>query len=206
VNRREYLTAVGVAGVGSAAGCIGGVLTPSYTGGLQRRVELVSQDPVPAEYDLEISVDLLPKTITDEHTARVLITTSTSGDGIGIPYGTDRCAMFNRTHSRSEPHALWLAQLEEENWTRTGEDGNGWQVERTGNFFGYGCSGYVESGVEFSNEYLLVDNGKGGPYLPPDEYRWERVLRVWERDPPEETAETFRWGFSMAIEKPQSSA
>jgi hypothetical protein len=205
MDRRTLLSTVGTVSLGATAGCLGTLLTPSYSEGLQARVALVSQDPTPGDLTLSVDVELLTERITGESPAHLRITSTNTGEAkLQVDYGTGRCGIFNRTKRHSDPRALWLADPTENNWERAGENGNGWKAEQTRRFGGYGCGGNLLPGKSFGTEHFVVDNGKGGPYLPEGEYRWTEEIRA-DTGPPYDSYPSdvaFEWGFSVAIEKP----
>jgi hypothetical protein len=205
MNRRTFLSMGGVVGLGATTGCVGAYLTPSYNAGLQARVALASQDSTPEDLPLSIDVKLLDEAITSESPARLRITSTNSGEEkLQLDYSSGRCGIFNRQKRHSDPRALWLADPTANNWERAGKNDNGWKVEQTKHFGGYGCFGNLAPGKSFRTEHFVVDNGKGGPYLPEGEYRWAEELRADTAPPydsyPSDVA--VEWGFSLAVEKP----
>lgn len=176
---------------------------------VQRILSVESQDSVAEEHELEIAVEMLEPEITDDHPARVRVTTTNEGAPRNISISEGGCSLFNRRDSGSDdPRGLWL-ERRDPGATTTPVDGR-WTLEvhtdGRGGFPDYGCAGHdYQRGESVVNEYVVLDDPSVLGYFVENVYRFEQPVSVApiasERDDPEQPIE-FTWGFSLRVEEP----
>ncbi len=211
MQRRSLLSTLGAAGVAGLAGCLAG----GNSGSHQRRVSVADQDSLVDDHAVRIAPEVLEPEITDEHTARVEITTTNEGPKRALSVDTGDCAPFNRGERGSDdPPGLWLhdpnraggIDRDDPRWVRDAP------ADRNRGFDAYGCSLRVyEPGESVATEYVVWDDYRVDGYLDPGTYRWETDVEIYSMDAVEvQTGSTARrdgdpdasvtWGFSLAIE------
>jgi len=209
MDRRTLLATVGSVGV---LGVGGHTLTTATDPGPEtdeRRVRLESVDSALENHQFRFEVEVLESRITGSHTARVTITTTNEGPQREITIGTRRdCRILNRSDGSSIPRGAFLWRPHRtEHFERDGEKWRPTNVNSDGIAFGdYPCQATVlDTGESLQSEYELWDDHTEAGYLPPDTYRWERPLSVWEYPDPDyadSPEPTLTWGFSLSVEVP----
>ena len=232
MKRRDALAALGSVTTAGFAGCLVGVDPPAsrgttdseptstesttsslpateVAGDLQRRVGLAGQDAVPDEYGVRIEAEVLRGLVTDEETARVRITTTNEGPERRLSVGPDMCNILNRNRGASDdPRGLWLHEADSTEYIE--RDGDRWVAERADDeprgYPAYGCGlREYDAGESVNTEYVLWDDYRVEGYLEPGTYRWEETVRVSTNATTgtgEDSGESFAWGFSLRVEKP----
>jgi hypothetical protein len=210
MKRRALLATLGTASVGGLVGCIGSIEAP--TGGdYTRRISLESQDTVPAEYKVDLDIELLATRVTPTQTARLRITTTNEGAKRAISIGGDGCELFNRSKGGSDdPPGLWLHDPDQTKYIDRKDDR--WVADRPANesraYPAYGCMRKTyEVGESRSNEYMLWDDYQVEGYMTPGTYRWEERVTVAETTddfPDDDQLRSFPWGFTLRVKQPDS--
>ncbi|MDX1747120.1 MAG: hypothetical protein R3324_14375, partial [Halobacteriales archaeon] len=185
MRRRPLLCAIAGGTLAGLGGCVsaptpgsepqGKSASPTPPPGLQRRVSIAEEDPVPEGYDVHVVARLLEATITDEHTARIRITVTNEGPEREIAVSTGGCALLNRYGQSSRPRGVWLARGEDLGYVS--ENGPEWIAEppEDGGFPDYGCAVRTfATGESVSVEYAVYDDARAGGYLPRGRYWFER--------------------------------
>jgi hypothetical protein len=210
MRRRDLLATLGTAGLVSGAGCITVWATDPDV--RRRTVSLSSVDDIATEHRVSIDVGLLEENVTDEHTARLRVTTTNEGEPRRLSVGDRMCAIFNREGEMSDPEGVWLYRPEETQWLE--REGPRWEHDGNPNseraYAAYGClPRKYETGESVATDYLLWDDFRVDGYLPPATYRWEVPIRVWndrEGGYSDAPVAAFTWGFSLSIDVPEPSA
>lgn len=209
MQRRRLLVALG-AGLG---GCLGSTRPRTATettsvGGLDRRVSIVDQDAVPEAHRLRIEAEMLAATITLDHTARLRLTTTNTGQRRALSVGAGRCGLLNRNRGVSDdPTGLVLYRpgKAEHFDRRPGRWERDLPQDRAHGYNGYACQPVTyESGESLSNEYLLFDDYRTAEYLQPDTYHWVVPVEIYDdpnADPGAPPDTRFSWGFTLAVEE-----
>lgn len=177
--------------------------TPTPPPGLQRRVSIVEEDPVPDDYGVHVGAQVLEPTITDAHTARIRITVTNEGPEREIAVSNGNCALFNRYSQSSRPRGVWLAPADAPGYVT--ESGPEWIAEppEDGAFPDYGCAGRTyERGESVSVEYAVYDDERVGGYLPHGRYWFEREA-FFEPIPAEAgVGASVSYGFVLEVANP----
>jgi hypothetical protein len=229
MNRRTYLAALTSGPLAAAAlsGCLdrtGGARSPANgesptrtpspsptsdpPEGLQRLVQLDAVDDVPVD-GLAIEAEVVEPSVTDEHPARVAVTTTNDGRKRDVTGGDGMCCLFNRSGGASEPGGLWLHRAgSTESIER---DGDRWTRDRAPGdpraYAAYACLPTTfATGKSLTNEYYVWDDYRVEGYLRPGVYRFAEEVTVVEPngDLTEEAdvLANFEWGFSVRVEQP----
>lgn len=214
MDRRSLLKALGSTVIGGFAGCITrspgrGTRTSSAgsrtsTRGLNRRIQIVGQDPVPEAYDLTIEATVVHRNSTTRHPATIDITATNTGSTRQIDVGTGRCGPFNRQYGGSSPKGLWLdltggdaPQHRRDRWESTRPAG-----EARG-YAAYGCgSGAFPAGESRTTTYGVWSDYQVQAYLEPGTYRFRSApIRIEDATSTTTTGSSpgFRWGFSIEV-------
>lgn len=204
MRRRALLETVGGIGLGGLAGCI--ARTGTRPDG-PRRIGLAEQDVVPDEHRVSVAVEVLEPAFTEDHPARVRITTTNEGDRRAIGVGTGKCALFNRSDGASDaPVGLWLYRPEraEDLERKPGKWVRDRPADQPQGYPAYGCLPIVyDAGGAVRTEYEVWDDYRVTGYLDPGTYRWETEIPHWEGPEyaSDDAKRTFTWGFSLALEQ-----
>lgn len=205
MKRRNFLIGVGSTGFAGLAGCLSSpnlTSTAKTDSSLQRRVSLASQDSVPEEHELEITVDLLEDNITDDHTAKLLFRATNEGSDRKISLGRGQCHPFNRSRGASdEPEGLWL--YTEDDADDLDRNGDKWQADKSpdrarvsGNFACIPLPYQSDESIEI--KYEVWDNYAASGYLDPGTYQWNKHITIEDND----SEEQVEWSFSLEVSDP----
>lgn len=170
-------------------------------------MRLVDAGGVPESSDVAIEVNVVEPRVTDDHPARLEVTTTNRGAARSLPVGPGGCGPFDRWDGGSDdPSSLWLYDPgyaesiphPDGRWTPTTEFRQG--------FGDYGCPlRTFEAGASVTNAYVLWDVRAVPGYLTPGVYRWSWPVEVFPPDPapedPTPTA-TFEWHFDLQVAEP----
>lgn len=211
MHRRQFLTTlsgvttVGLAGCSSAVDSVLPRSTP-YPEGRQRRITLDSQDMAPEEHAVSIDVELLEPTVTDDHPARLRLTTTNEGPRRALSIHQHGCSLFNRDSGLSDdppglvlihPGRIPYIERPENAWVRDLPPDE--HVARQS----YGCAqANYDAGGSRSNEYTVWDDYRTEGYFEPGTYRWEEDVTITEPRPadrPLAELGTFSWGFALTV-------
>lgn len=158
----------------------------------RRTVSLASIDREPVEYGVSISVDVLEPTITSEHTARVRATLSNDSDSTtpSINLFRDQVVNIGRDFTYSVPQVYVLVPPEQ------------WYIDQPNRCWtpnGWGSAGGPElrlrPGESVTQEFLLGNAPTSSRCMPPGDYHFGGE---W---PDPERSTSFRWLFTLSIEK-----
>lgn len=213
MNRRMVLVALGSAATLSVAGCTqaGSTSSPDTD---RRVVHLDTVDDVPAEHDVEVSVELLHASIDAEQTARLSVSTTNTGERRAISVSPDMCALFNRNQGGSDnPEGLWLHRAGSTDGIE--RDGDRWVADRPSDdprvYPSYAClPTEYDTGETVLNEYELWDDYRVEGYMDQGTYRWEERVRIFSPDSDDGGGEddelgSFQWGFDVEISIPDDA-
>jgi len=215
MKRRSLLAALSAVPL---AGCVGSAGSPSPTDepsatetppdGVQRVVRLDDVDEAPAE-GVGIDAAVVEPAVTEEHPARVAVTTTNEGRERDVSIAPGQCCLFNRNGGASESTGLWLHRVESS--AHIDRDGDRWTrdapADESRAYPMYGCLPKTfAAGEALTNEYHVWDDYRREPYFEPDTYRFAEPVTVAEPggDLDEEAAviAEFDWGFSLRVEAP----
>lgn len=215
MNRRRFLAALSATPL---AGCVSSAGNPSSndesspTGtlpdGVQRVVRLDAVDEAPAE-GVTIDAEVVEPAVTDEHPARVAVTTTNEGRKRDVSISPGQCCLFNRNGGASDPGGIWLHRVESSE--HIDRDGDRWTRDAPADepraYAAYGClSKTFAAGESLTNEYHVWDDYRTEPYLEPGTYRFAEHVTVTEPggdvDDESDVVAEFDWGFSVTVEGP----
>ncbi|MFC6964964.1 hypothetical protein [Halocatena marina] len=225
MERRKLLATLGGIGAVGLAGCLSesrsadtdqSPSSPEQTKSpttehstIQRHLSIVDQDSIADSHELRVHVELLESTTTNTQPATLRVSTTNEGPRRAISVGTDGCDLFNRDRGGSkEPRGLWLYRVE--TMDAVDRKANKWvpakSPEQPRVYPTYGCTPMeYEPRESVSTEYGVWDDYQVPGYLHPGTYRWEEKIQIWDNataTPGEPSSATIRWGFSLAVEKP----
>lgn len=211
MNRRSALAVLGSIGAGTLAGCIS---TPQATSSDTNpatdsgtpTVSLDSQYSIPSEYGIEISVEILKPEFTANHSAKLQITTTNTGEEQSLSIAPDQCSLFNRSQGGSDiPSGLWLHDSDASESIDRNDDQ--WVADtpstQSRDFLSYGCMmKQYEAGESVSTEYEIWDDYQVSGYLQPGTYRWEETVRFSSEEAASspDSTESFSWWFDLQLE------
>jgi hypothetical protein len=173
---------------------------------VQRTITLADQDTAPEKYGVDLEVEMLETVVTDEHTARLrLTTTNTGGNGYISRFS---CPPFSKSEGGSDrPPGLWLYPANRtQSLDRTGAR---WTEDRepddSRGFNAAGCGGggggpTTPASTPHSVEYAVWDDYQFDGYLVPGRYRFVDTVLVQLKDENPPDADEVRWGFSLDVE------
>lgn len=113
MRRRDVLAALGTGSVVGVVGCVSAGAGSPRPETRRRTVSIDSVDEIDDEHRVAIDVALLEAGVTDEHTARLQVTTANEGPPRWFSVGDGMCAIFNRSDEMSDPEGVWLYRTEE---------------------------------------------------------------------------------------------
>lgn len=214
MNRRAILASLGSAASISVVGCtwVGSIPSPETD---RRVVHLVSVDEVPAKHEVEMTVEILEPSINPDHTARLEVSTTNTGDRRTIPISPDRCSLVNRSRGGSDhPQGLWLHPAG--STTHIDREDDRWVADRPAGeprlFHDYGCAwGPYETEETVTNEYEIWDDYRIAGYMDPGTHRWEERIRIYSTSDgesgidDEEQLGSFHWGFDIELGVPEDA-
>lgn len=215
MKRRSLLAALSAVPL---AGCVGSAGDPSPTDepattetprdGVQRTIQLDAVEEAPAE-GLGIDAEVVESAVTEEHPARVAVTTTNDGRKRNVSIAPGQCCLFNRNGGASDPAGLWLHRVESS--AHIDRDGDRWSRDAPADqpraYPAYAClSKTFAAGEALTTEYDVWDDYRTEPYFEPGTYRFAEQVTVREPggDNEEETdvIAEFDWGFSVRVEAP----
>lgn len=207
MHRRAVPAALGSAAAGATAGCTraGSIPSPDTD---RRVVRLASVDDIPAEHEVELSVDILQSRIDADHTASLEVSTTNTGDRRAFSVSPDMCALFTRNRGGSEhPQGVWLHRADSTSHIDRKDDR--WVADRPPDeprvYPSYGCLATVyDTGDTVTNEYELWDDYRDSGYMDPGTSRWEERVRIFsandgEQGDNDELLGSFHWGFDVEL-------
>ena len=214
MDRRELLATGAALGAGGPAGCSALGVTdsepttaPTTTdSAVQRELALVDEVDLPDEHGVTVDVTLLEPLVTDDHPARLEITTTNEGEARTIYPASGECLPFEYPDSGSEePPGLWLHHSTSPGAVR--EHPDRWIEDEPANESRIGdllyCSGReYEPGESVDSTYEIWWDYQVPGYFEPNTYRFEAEVRIWEEttdvDPGNPDIE-LTWGFSLEV-------
>lgn len=128
MDRRRYLAAVSTAALAGCLEDVPGGATPVVPDGVQRSVRLHAVDGAGRDHDVAIEASVTEPAVTDEHPARVRLTTRNDGPERAISVGPGQCCLFNRSGGASDPGGLWLHRTGARDHVE--RDGDRWSRDR----------------------------------------------------------------------------
>lgn len=182
---------------------------PSFdTDEVQRQLSVESVDSVPEEHPVAIDVELLNGAVTGESPARVRATVTNTADGERrLTQNEGDCALFDRGEGASESPGLYLHRPGFPGFAQDCRDpsrvGNLWRFDLSADATcavqAYGCRPVTYAAGESRSEtYRVWDDYDAPGYMPPGTYRFATTVAIG----PQDDAEEFEWGFSLAVEGP----
>lgn len=176
---------------------------------VQRQISVESVDSVPDKYAVAIDVELLNGTVTGENPARVRATITNTADGERrLTQNDGDCALFDRDEGASESPGLHLHRPGFPGFAQDCRDpsrvGNLWRFDLSEDAIcavqQYGCGRVTYAAGESRPEtYQVWDDYAASGYMPPGTYRFATTVAIG----PQDDAEEFEWGFSLAVEQPE---
>lgn len=204
-RRRAFLATVGTVTV-PVGGCVQPPAERSATRASPTKpsIKIVESDQVAEEHQVRITATVTTSTVTEEHPARVRVSTTDTGESRYIQ-SMRRGLHFHPQYggeTSDDPPGLVLLGANDE-YTRT--DGK-WQFEPyDGGQGGAGLAGVeLEAGETISNDYAVLDDATVSGYFSPGTYRFEAPVVIKpdaEEGPPSGIISEFTWGFSVKVEK-----
>jgi hypothetical protein len=221
VKRRDLLCRLGVVGIAGLSGCSVSLgrstesdsslwATPSEktmtlgAGPHRRRISLVEQDQVPAKYDMDLDVEVLQPTVTEEHPARLRVTVANEGEARRLEPASADCGPLRHENTGSDPSGLWLTipwsnhlPTAAANATTTeaylvGIGGPPWTTSKRV-FVSAECLGpEYDPGESRSVDYAVLDDRAVDGYYLPGEYRFQAEISTPGGD--------FTWGFRLDVD------
>jgi len=192
MKRRKFLSACGVTTAAFAS-----LVVVSRESGPAKRVSLVSTDDSPAKYDLSLSAEVVRKTITSSHTAKLRITiTNKSDQELKMSDGSRQ--VFSQTASvDAEPGIRLFEQGAEPisvpgSWRPLNEQARSMELEFTR------VPPKERKSIDlkvWGEPGISVDHG-----ISTGMFRFSTTYHVFENG----NEEQFDWGFTLSIEKIES--
>lgn len=204
-GRRAFLATLGAVAV-AGGGCVQppAEQTTTRSSSTKPSLEIAESDQVAGEHQMRITATVTTSTVTEEHPARVRVSTTNTGESRYIQ-SMRRGLHFHPQYggeTSDDPIGLVLFDAHDE-YTRT--DGK-WQFEPyDGGQGGAGLAGVVlEADETISNDYAVLDDATVRGYFSPGTYRFEAPVVIKpdaEEGPPSGIVAEFTWGFSLKVEQ-----